>query len=116
MDGEILQGVTALKELNFQSRWCHSMDTFSLLLALCEGNPPITSRLLPQRTSNAGFDAYFDVSLNYPVEQTIELPVNEMPWHSCDFTVIYHDLLFKLDLSDYEMCQNTYAGVIQCLI
>ena len=24
------------------SRWCHQMDTFSALLAICEGNPPVT--------------------------------------------------------------------------
>ena len=32
--------------------WCHQMETFSVLLALCEGNPPVTSGFPSQRQLN----------------------------------------------------------------
>ena len=40
------------------------METFSALLALCEGNSPVTGEFPSQRVSNAGFDVFFEVSLN----------------------------------------------------
>ena len=49
---------------NFNSFWRHAMETLSVLLALCEGNPPVTGGFLSQRASNRDFDAFFDVSLN----------------------------------------------------
>ena len=46
------------------SWWRHQMETVPALLALCEGNPPVTGGFPSQRDSNTGFDAFFDVSLN----------------------------------------------------
>ena len=40
------------------------METFSSLLALCEGNPPVIGEFPSQKTNNTGFDVFFDVSLN----------------------------------------------------
>ena len=40
------------------------MKTVFALLAFCEGKPPINGGFSPQRDSNAGFDVFFDVSLN----------------------------------------------------
>ena len=39
------------------------MEIFSALLALCEGNSPVTGEFPSQRASNAGFDVFFDVNL-----------------------------------------------------
>ena len=36
----------------------------SILLALCEGNPPVTGGFPSQRASNTAFDVFFDVNLN----------------------------------------------------
>ena len=36
----------------------------SALLALCEGNPPVTGGFPSQRASDTGFDVYFDASQN----------------------------------------------------
>ena len=33
--------------------WRHQMETFSSLLALCEGNPPVTGRFSPTKASDA---------------------------------------------------------------
>ena len=43
--------------------WRHQMGTFSALLALCEGNPPVTVGLPSQRPATRIFGVFFDVSL-----------------------------------------------------
>ena len=40
-------------------KWKH----ISALLALCEGNPPVSGGFPSKRASDTGFDAFFDVSL-----------------------------------------------------
>ena len=44
--------------------WRHQMETFSALLALCEGNPPVTGGFPSQRPVTWSFDVSFDLSLN----------------------------------------------------
>ena len=41
----------------------HGMETFSELLALCEGNAPVTGGFALQKADNAGFGVSFEVSL-----------------------------------------------------
>ena len=45
-------------------RWCHQMITFSMLLALCEGNSPVTGEFPSERPVTRSFDVFFDLSLN----------------------------------------------------
>ena len=40
------------------------METFSALLVLCEGNPPVTDGFPSQRPLTRSFDVFFDLSLN----------------------------------------------------
>ena len=40
------------------------METFSMLLAICEGNPPATGGFLLQRPVTRSFDAFFELHLN----------------------------------------------------
>ena len=47
------------------------METFSTLLALCEGNSPVTDELPSQRLMTRGFDVFFDLT-EQTVQQTIE--------------------------------------------
>ena len=44
--------------------WRHQMDTFSALLALCEGNSPVTGEFPSQRPVTRNFDVFFDLRLN----------------------------------------------------
>ena len=44
--------------------WCHQMETFSALLALCAGNSLVTSEFPSQRPVTQSFDAFFDPRLN----------------------------------------------------
>ena len=48
----------------WQTRRCHGMETFSALLALCEGEPPVTGGFSSQRASDAGFDVSLNRRLN----------------------------------------------------
>ena len=50
---------------NYSSTWRrHQMEIFSALLALCEGNPPVTGGLPSQRPVTRNFDVSFDLRLN----------------------------------------------------
>ena len=44
--------------------WCPQMGTFSTLLALCEGKPPVTGGFHSQRLVMKSFDVFFDLRLN----------------------------------------------------
>ena len=44
--------------------WCHQMETFSALLAICAGNSPVTSEYTAQRTMTRSFDVFLDLRLN----------------------------------------------------
>ena len=44
--------------------WRHQMETFSALLALCEGNSPFPSEFLSQRPATRNFDVSFNLRLN----------------------------------------------------
>ena len=51
------------------------METFSTLLALCEGNPAVTSGFPSQMPVTRSFDVFFYSAPGQTVEQTIETPV-----------------------------------------
>ena len=44
--------------------WCHQMETFSTLLALCAGNSPVTGEFPSQRPGTQSFGVFFDLLLN----------------------------------------------------
>ena len=44
--------------------WCHQMETFFALLAICTGNSPITGEFPAQRPGARSFDVFFDLHLN----------------------------------------------------
>ena len=43
--------------------WRHQMETFSALLAICEGNSPVTGEFPSQRPVTRRFDVFFDLHL-----------------------------------------------------
>ena len=67
--------------------WGHAMDTFSTLLALCEGNPLGTSGFPSQRASNVKFFSVVNCLLKKPLNKHWNCQLFEKPWHSCDVTV-----------------------------
>ena len=44
--------------------WRHQMETFSVLLALCAGNSPVTGEFPAQRPVTRSFGVFFDLRLN----------------------------------------------------
>ena len=68
-------------------RWRHQMETFSALLALCEGNPPVTGGFPSNRpvTWNLSF---FDVLLNKRLNNQWSCRRFEAPWCLCDVTLM----------------------------
>ena len=78
--------------------WHHHMETFSTLLALCEGNPLAIGRFPLQKASNAGFDIFY-VSIK-TAEQAVELPMifetSTRPlWRHCNDEKLHYVLLGK---------------------
>ena len=53
----------SLAEPHLQPWWRHQMETFSALLALCEGNSPITGEFPSHRPVTRSFDVFFDLCL-----------------------------------------------------
>ena len=45
----------------FHTWWRHQMETFSALLALCEGNSPVTGEFPSQWPVTGSFDVFFDL-------------------------------------------------------
>ena len=41
--------------------WRHQMETFSAILVLCEGNPPVTGGFPAQRPVTRSFDVFYDL-------------------------------------------------------
>ena len=46
------------------SWWCHQMEAFSALLALCAGNSPVIGEFSSQRPVTRSFEGFFDLRLN----------------------------------------------------
>ena len=57
--------------LHTREWWRHQMETFSTLLALCEGISPVTGEFPSQRPVTRSFDVFLSVP-EQTVEQTIE--------------------------------------------
>ena len=52
------------------SAWWHrQMETFSALLALCDGNSPVAGEFHAQRPVTRSFDVFFDLRLNQPLSK-----------------------------------------------
>ena len=68
--------------------WRHEMETFSALLALCEGNSPVTGEFPSQRPVARSFGVFFDLRLNKRLSKQswgwwFETPSRSL-WHHCN--------------------------------
>ena len=61
--GIMAQEYVYMRKLN-TAWWWHQMETFSLLLALCAGNSPVTGEFPAQRPVTQSFDVSLDLRLN----------------------------------------------------
>ena len=62
--------------------WRHQMEIFSALLALCEGNPPVTGGFPSQRPVAQSVDVFLDVHLNKRLRKQSKWWWFETPWRS----------------------------------
>ena len=78
--------------------WRHQMEKCSVLLALCDGNPPITEGFPSQRPVTRSLDVFFDLRLNKRLSKKMEtlviwdaiaLIIMSLEWYT-------HDLLFGM--------------------
>ena len=58
------------------------METFSALLALCEGNPPVNGGYPSQRPVTQSFDVFFGAP-----EQTVERTTGDLRRHRAHYDV-----------------------------
>ena len=68
--------------------WRHQMGSFSALLALCDGNPPVTGGFLSLRAATRSFDVFFDLRHNKLLNKQsrrwwLETPSRSL-WRHCD--------------------------------
>ena len=68
--------------------WHHQMETFFALLALCEGNPPLTGGFPSQRPVTRLFNVFFDLCLNIRLNKQWRRRWFEAPspslWRQCN--------------------------------
>ena len=68
--------------------WCHHMETFSTLLAICAGNSLVTGAFPRQRPVTQSFDVFFDLHLNKRLSKQSKRHWFETPscslWRHCD--------------------------------
>ena len=70
------------------SWWRHQKETFSALLALCEGIPPVTDGFPSQRSVTLNFDVFFDLRRNKRLSKQSRRRWCETPspslWRQCN--------------------------------
>ena len=69
--------------------WRYQMETFSGLLALFDGNPPVTGGFPSQSPVKRRFDVFFYVRLNKRLNKQWSCRWFETPWYPCDVTVMH---------------------------
>ena len=68
--------------------WCNEMETFSVLLALCVGNSPVTGEFPTQRPVTHSFDVFFALCLNKGWVSNREASDLRHHHAHCDITVM----------------------------
>ena len=77
--------------------WRHQMETFSALLALCEGNSPVTGEFPSQRLVTRNVDVFLDLRLIKRLSKPSRRRWFEMPsrslWRHCNACSVHRCLL-----------------------
>ena len=89
-------------ELPFWHHDCHDMDTLSVLLAFCEGNPLATDGFLKQRASNAE-----SVSMPWYYHD------NNMPWMCLEAVFWLKTSMFYIEQTPLTLAMQTCNFLIR---
>ena len=91
----------------FCAWWRHQMETFSALLALCEGNSPVPSA----RPVTRSFDVFFDLRLNKRVSKPSRRRWFETPsrslWRHCSGKIQQDHYFNKLRWGSHILGMST---------
>ena len=98
---------------SFWSWWRHQMETSSVLLALCEGNPPVTGELPSQWTVTWSFDFSFDRRLMNRLRNTgdagdLRLSLSRSLWRQCNDN---RHISVRSWQDDQQLLNFTYFGL-----
>ena len=98
------------------SWWSHQMETFSVLVALCAGNPPGPGEFPTQRPVTQNFDVFFDLCLNKRLNKQswgwwFESPSCSL-WHHYNAIAIVH-IVDVTVLGTFCNIQNFLNGEIR---
>ena len=81
------------------------METFSVLLALCEGNPPVIGKFPLQRPVSRSYDIFFDLRLNKrlskrSIHRWFEKPSRSL-WRHCN---TYDCKIYLCQIEVHPLC------------
>ena len=76
--------------------WRHQMETFSALLALCEGNPSVTGGFPSQKPVTRNFGVLFDLRLNKRLSKNRN--AGDLSRHRAQYDVIVIGITFESSL------------------
>ena len=100
---------TVFSVFGIASWWRYQMETFSTLLALCEGNPPVSGGYPSQRPVTQSFDVFFDLRLNKQLSKQWKCQWFEMPsrslWHHIMIITVQNWHIYIL-FSDRIICSS----------
>ena len=102
----------------YTTRWSHQMETFSAVLALCEGNPPVTGGFPSQRPVTLSFDVFLHLRLNKRLNEQSRRHWFETPsrllwrhWHrlvNTEVTLYEVVLEHSLNMCDIHICNHIW--------
>ena len=80
------------------SLWRHQMETFSALLAICEGNSSVTGEFPKERPVTRSFDVFLDLRLNKRLSKQswgwwFETP--SRPWWRHRYVTLYSNVYHR---------------------
>ena len=100
--------------------WRHQMETFSVLLALCARNSPITGEFPSQRPVTRSFDVLFDLHRNKRLSKQsrprwFETPSRSL-WRHSNVNVKRQNVSYFVDwtlcLTTWIMCHHCFGKTI----
>ena len=90
---------------SYNSWWRHIMETLSALLALCEGNPPVTGGFPSQRPVTRSFEVFFDLRPNKRLSKQLRRWWFETPlrsWRHCNTKQCSISVFHCFELSNWS--------------
>ena len=127
VNGRIIRHNNAKKQIS--SWWCHHMETFSVLLAICVGNSSVPGEFPLQRPVTWSFDVFFDLRLNkrlskqqwgwwfetpgWSFDLRLNKPLSKQLW-GWWFETLSHPLWHHCNVIQIFMIQLSLLGIKYC--